>query len=111
MVPLYCLTNSTVEYPYVKTNGGIWFEPYTAGVIASRLMEWRILTNEVVLYEQIINAGNMKSSNLILRLDYMANEWIPKTTCASNYVAVGAASAAAAFVLSTALWLGVLLRR
>ncbi len=111
IVPLICLTNSTVEYPYVRTNGGIWFEPYTAGLIASRLMEWEILTNEVVIYQKIVTLGNSNISNMALILDNYNKTCVLKSVAFSNAVTAASISGAGAFVISTILWLSILVRR
>lgn len=67
MVPLVCsMLSMGGDYPYIKTNGGIWFDPYTAGVIATRLQDWAILTNEVELQDRAIALAASNYSNAVL---------------------------------------------
>ena len=79
MLLLTCLTLSTFpgDYPYVKTNGGLWFDPYTAAVIANRLQEWQLLTNENTVLRKIVDL----SSNQIV---YTTNMVRITTDCVSK---------------------------
>lgn len=63
------------DYLYTKTNGGIWFDPYTAGVIATRLQEWAMLTNEVELQDRALALAVSNYSNAQRINQAQRREW------------------------------------